>query len=92
MGRNHPLRLPECQPLILEPAPDGTPCPADNVLIIPCEPLDREYYRIGIGIDLTAVFRKTPGSTTQAEKPKKDEERQKKDNGSQGNTAPEGNE
>lgn len=45
--------------LILEPAPsDIKPFPASNLIFINDEELDRDYYRIGIGVDLSGLFTK----------------------------------
>jgi len=46
-----PTRDHDTTPLILEPAPSGTPFPAANVLQTPAPQLNRDYYRIGVGID-----------------------------------------
>ncbi|MCK4764532.1 MAG: hypothetical protein KAW12_20195 [Candidatus Aminicenantes bacterium] len=45
-------------PLILAPAPDDATVtvPAGNVIIITPPPINSEYYRIGVGIDLTGVL------------------------------------
>lgn len=46
-------------PLILEPAPAGTKFPADNVIQINEGELNRDYYRIGVGVDFSGLFKKT---------------------------------
>ncbi len=38
-------------PLILEPAPTRTTVPGQNVVIITVPQINRDYYRIGVGID-----------------------------------------
>lgn len=41
-------------PIILEPAPAGTPFPAPNVFQTPAVQVNRDYYRIGAGIDFVS--------------------------------------
>ena len=45
-------------PLILEPAPTGTTFPAGNVIQINEGELNRDYYRIGVGVDLSGLLTK----------------------------------
>ncbi|MBC7931323.1 MAG: hypothetical protein H7Z38_12245 [Rubrivivax sp.] len=45
-------------PLILQPAPAGTIVPASNVVLIGVPQPNRDYYRIGIGIDAIPFFQK----------------------------------
>jgi len=43
-------------PLILEPAPTGTTVPAPNVFIQTVPQINRDYYRIGVGIDFMSLI------------------------------------
>lgn len=43
-------------PLFLEPAPEDTPFPAENILFITRSETSRDFYRIGIGIDIRNIF------------------------------------
>lgn len=43
-------------PLFLEPAPPNTPFPAANILYLSNPQVNRDFYRIGIGVDLTGFF------------------------------------
>lgn len=45
-------------PLVLEPAPDGTPVPASNVFLVALPQPNRDYYRVGFGIDLVSLIQK----------------------------------
>jgi hypothetical protein len=45
-------------PLVLQPAPDGTIVPGANVALISVPQPNRDYYRIGFGIDAIALFQK----------------------------------
>jgi hypothetical protein len=46
-----PTREHDTSPLILEPAPAGTPFPGPGIVQFPAPEINRDYYRIGIGID-----------------------------------------
>jgi hypothetical protein len=48
-------------PLVLQPAPDGTPVPASHVLLIALPQPNRDYYRVGFGIDLVSLIQKMGG-------------------------------
>jgi hypothetical protein len=43
-------------PLVLQPAPDGTVVPASNVVLVTRPQPNRDYYRIGAGIDLVSFY------------------------------------
>jgi len=43
------------EPLILQPAPTDTPIPAVNAAIVTIPQINRDYYRIGVGIDFFAL-------------------------------------
>lgn len=45
-------------PLVLQPAPEGTVVPASNVLLVALPQPNRDYYRIGFGIDLISFVQK----------------------------------
>ena len=45
-------------PLILQPAPDGTVVPAPNVALITLPQPNRDYYRVGIGLDFISFVQK----------------------------------
>jgi len=45
-------------PLILEAAPAGTTVPASNVFIQTIPQMNRDYYRIGVGIDFISLINK----------------------------------
>lgn len=45
------------EPLILEPAPAGTTVPASNVVIVTVPQINRDYYRMGVGIDFIAFIK-----------------------------------
>lgn len=49
-----PTREHDTSPIILQPAPAGTPFPASNVAQLPAPQLNRDYYRIGVGIDFVS--------------------------------------
>ena len=51
-----PVRASIGDPLILSPAPAGTKVPASDVVIIPVKQLNRDYYRIGAGLDLVGLI------------------------------------
>ena len=53
-----PKRTKITDPLILELAPVGTVVPATNVLLITVPQIDRDYYRVGVGIDLISLVKK----------------------------------
>jgi len=60
-------------PLVLAPAPDTTPVPGPNVAIVPIDQIDRDYYRIGVGVDvigLIKTFVKTTPNTPSNQAPK----------------------
>ncbi len=42
--------------IILEPAPQGTTVPASNVVILSVPQINRDYYRLGVGIDAISLF------------------------------------
>lgn len=44
-------------PLILETAPDGTTVSGQNVVIITIPQINRDYYRIGVGIDFVSFVK-----------------------------------
>jgi hypothetical protein len=46
-------------PLILEPAP-GTTVPAANVFLVTVPQINRDYYRVGVGIDFISLIKKLP--------------------------------
>jgi hypothetical protein len=52
-----PSRSKISDPLILEPAPAGTPVPGPSTAIITIPQADRDYYRIGVGIDMIGVIK-----------------------------------
>jgi hypothetical protein len=45
-------------PLVLQAAPDGTPVPAPNVFLVALPQPNRDYYRVGFGIDLVSLIQK----------------------------------
>jgi hypothetical protein len=45
------------EPLILEPAPAGTTIPAANAVIVTVSQINRDYYRLGVGIDFMAFIK-----------------------------------
>ncbi len=45
-------------PLVLQPAPDGTVVPAQNVGLVALPQPSRDYYRVGFGIDLMSLVQK----------------------------------
>ena len=45
-------------PLVLQPAPEGTTVPAPNVALIALPQPNRDYYRVGFGIDLMSLIQK----------------------------------
>lgn len=53
-----PTRTQITDPLILEPAPSGTTVPANNVLLVTVPQINRDYYRVGVGIDFVSLIRK----------------------------------
>ena len=44
-------------PIILEEAPSDIKCPAPNVVQIHDPDLNRDYYRIGVGVDFSGLFK-----------------------------------
>jgi hypothetical protein len=48
------------QPLLLNPA-SGVTVPAPNVAVVTLPTIDRDYYRVGVAVDLIATFCKIPG-------------------------------
>ncbi len=42
--------------IILEPAPQATTVPASNVVILSVPQINRDYYRLGVGIDAISLF------------------------------------
>ena len=44
------------QPLFLDRAPGDVIVTNNSVFVLPTQPLDRDYYKIGIGINLTDFF------------------------------------
>jgi hypothetical protein len=44
-------------PLILTPAPAGTTVPAPNAVIVTVPQMNRDYFRIGIGIDFVSLIK-----------------------------------
>lgn len=55
-----PTRTQIQDPLILEAAPEGTTVPATNVLLVTVPQINRDYYRVGVGIDLISLIKKLP--------------------------------
>lgn len=53
-----PVRTHITDPLILQPAPSGTVVPANNVLLITVPQINRDYYRVGVGIDFISFVKK----------------------------------
>jgi hypothetical protein len=53
-----PTRTQIADPLILEPAPAGTTVPANNVLLVTVPQINRDYYRVGVGIDFISLVKK----------------------------------
>jgi hypothetical protein len=53
-----PTRTQITDPLILESAPTGTTVPANNVFLFTAPQINRDYYRIGVGIDLISLISK----------------------------------
>lgn len=53
-----PTRTQISDPLILEPAPAGTTVPANNVLLVTVPQINRDYYRVGVGVDFVSLIRK----------------------------------
>lgn len=53
-----PVRSNITDPLILQPAPSGTIIPANNVLLITVPQMNRDYYRLGVGIDFISFVKK----------------------------------
>ena len=45
-------------PLLLQPAPEGTVVPAANVGLVALPQPNRDYYRVGFGIDLMSLIQK----------------------------------
>lgn len=55
-----PTRTRIQDPLILEPAPAGTTVPAANVFLVTVPQINRDYYRVGVGIDVISLIKKLP--------------------------------
>jgi hypothetical protein len=55
-----PTRTRIQDPLILEPAPSGTTVPASNVFLVTVPQINRDYYRVGVGIDVISLIKKLP--------------------------------
>ena len=53
-----PIRTNIPDPLILESAPAGTVVPATNVFLITVPQINRDYYRVGVGIDFISFIKK----------------------------------
>jgi hypothetical protein len=53
-----PARTKITDPLILEAAPAGTTLPADNVFLHTVPQINRDYYRVGVGIDFMSLISK----------------------------------
>lgn len=45
-------------PLVLQPAPDGTVVPASNVALIALPQPNRDYYRVGFGLDFISFIQR----------------------------------
>lgn len=45
-------------PLLLEPAPAGTTVPAANAIVLTIPQVNRDYYKIGVGIDFMSAVKK----------------------------------
>jgi hypothetical protein len=55
-----PTRSKIQDPLILEAAPAGTTVPATNVFLVTVPQINRDYYRVGVGIDFISLIKKLP--------------------------------
>jgi len=53
-----PARTKITDPLILEAAPAGTTIPANNVFLLTIPQINRDYYRVGVGIDFISLISK----------------------------------
>ena len=53
-----PTRTQITEPLILETAPAGTAIPADNVFLFTVPQINRDYYKVGVGIDFMSLISK----------------------------------
>jgi hypothetical protein len=53
-----PTRTQITDPLILEAAPAGTTIPANNVFILTVPQINRDYYRVGVGVDFIQLVKK----------------------------------
>jgi hypothetical protein len=53
-----PSRTKITDPLILEAAPAGTTVPANNVFLLTIPQINRDYYRVGVGIDFMSLISK----------------------------------
>jgi len=53
-----PARTQITDPLILEAAPSGTTVPANNVFLLTIPQINRDYYRVGVGIDFISLISK----------------------------------
>ncbi len=58
-----PSRSTISDPLVLEPAPAGTPVPGPRTAIVTVQQADRDYYRIGVGIDMIGVIKRIADRT-----------------------------
>ena len=59
-----PIRTKINDPLILQPAPADTAVPGANVLLITVPQINRDYYRIGLGIDFVSFVKKLGAGQT----------------------------
>jgi hypothetical protein len=58
-----PTRTQITEPLILEAAPTGTTVPANNVFLFTQPQINRDYYKVGVGIDLMSLISKWKAAT-----------------------------
>jgi hypothetical protein len=59
-----PIRTKITDPLILQPAPADTVVPSANVLLITVPQINRDYYRVGVGIDFISFIKKLGAGQT----------------------------
>ena len=52
-----PARAQIGPPLILQAAPANTPVPGPNTAIVTLPQIDRDFYRIGVGVDFVSLFK-----------------------------------
>jgi hypothetical protein len=52
-----PARAKITDPLILQAAPAGTPVPSPDTAIVTIPQIDRDYYRLGVGVDAISLFK-----------------------------------